>query len=42
VRQEVLLERGNLQPNAGADLHRLVVRVEWTGGAREVPIVFRV
>lgn len=42
VRQEILLDRGNLQPNAGADLHRLVVRVEWTGGTRELPVVFRV
>ena len=42
VRQEILLDRGNLHPNAGPDLHRLVVGIEWTGGAREVPLVFRV
>ena len=42
VRQEILLDRGNLNPNAGADLYRLLVRVEWTGGEREVPVVFRV
>lgn len=42
LRQEILLERGNLSANAGPDLHRHVVRVEWTGGARELPILFRV
>lgn len=42
VRQEILLDRSGLLPNAGGDLHRLVVRVEWTGGQREVPVLFHV
>ncbi|MGE5234132.1 MAG: lipase/acyltransferase domain-containing protein [Acidobacteriota bacterium] len=42
TRLEVIVPRTNLHPNAGSDLHRLVAAVEWTGGRRELPVVFRV
>lgn len=42
VRQEIHAQRDNLLPNVGHDLHRRILRVTWNGGAREIPVLFRV
>lgn len=42
ARLEIRVKRSNLEPNAGPDLHRMVVAVEWDGGRRELPVVFRI
>lgn len=45
-RANVVLKRGNLQPNAGPDLFRFVFEVTWGDGGperrREIPVVIRV
>lgn len=43
VRMDFVLRRTGLSPNvAGTDLFRFVVLIEWSGGAREIPMLIRV
>jgi hypothetical protein len=43
VRMELVLKRTNLNPNvSGTDFFHFTALIEWTGGARELPILIRV